>query len=162
MPPLEGWSKINFDGSFVEQIGEAGADLIAQDSQGELIFTTWRAIHRCANAVEAEAVACADGFQLAAQWIQGPVIFETNCERVHNSLTNLEDQSEISFIISTAKEHVQMLVGWRVIQVKRECNSIAHDLAHLARCYSDSAFWLRSAPACVTEQVTKDCNSIYA
>ncbi|KAF8651412.1 hypothetical protein HU200_052400 [Digitaria exilis] len=44
-PPSEGWIKVNVDGSFVEQTGEAGVGVIA------LIF-------QCASALEAEALSC--------------------------------------------------------------------------------------------------------
>jgi hypothetical protein len=73
-----------------------------------------------------------------------------------------EDRSEISFIIMEAKEHAQFLDSWRVSQVKGECNSITHDLAHLARRSVDSAVWLCCALACVADQIASDCNSIHA
>ncbi|OEL33915.1 hypothetical protein BAE44_0005066 [Dichanthelium oligosanthes] len=72
-PPLEGWTKVNVDGSFLDQTGTAGVGVIARTLKGD---------------------------------------------------------------------------SWSIIQVKRECNSIAHDLAHLARCNADSAVWLGRAPAC--------------
>jgi hypothetical protein len=37
-PPAQGWIKINVDGSFVEQTGDAGVGLIARDHNGTLIF----------------------------------------------------------------------------------------------------------------------------
>jgi hypothetical protein len=61
--------------------------------------------------------------------------------RLHKSTqrhVSKEDRSEISFIIAEAKEHAHMMVKWRVTQAKRECNAIAHNLAHLARRSSDS------------------------
>jgi hypothetical protein len=33
-PPLEGWTKINMDGSFVEHTGQAGIGIIAKESSG--------------------------------------------------------------------------------------------------------------------------------
>ncbi|OEL38507.1 hypothetical protein BAE44_0000474 [Dichanthelium oligosanthes] len=43
-----------------------------------------------------------------------------------------------------------MLESWSVVQVKRDRNSVAHELAYLARCNNVySAVWLSCAPACV-------------
>jgi hypothetical protein len=107
-------------------------------------------------------MACAEGAQLAAQYAQGPVIFETDCARVCKAMSSKEDRSDFSFVILEAKEHAQALDEWRVSQVKRECNLIAHELAQLARRESDSAIWLGRVPRCVTDLVISDCNSIFA
>jgi ribonuclease HI len=157
-PPPEGWAKINFDGSFVENNGDAGAGVIARNHHGDVIFTAWRSIPNCSSAVEAEARACLEGIKLAVQWIRGPVLLETDCARVHVAMSSEEDRSEISFIIREAKAHAQWLAGWDVTQANRECNIVAHELAHLARRTANTSFWLGRAPACVTDQVIADCN----
>jgi hypothetical protein len=54
-----GLDKINVDGSFLQETSAAGLGVIARDSSGYILFTTWRTIHRCADAAEAEAIACA-------------------------------------------------------------------------------------------------------
>lgn len=121
-PPPEGWSKINFNGSYVEQTGDAGVGVIARNHQGEVIFTSWHSIFHCISATEAEASALLEGVRLATQWIHGPVLFETDCARVHNAMSSSENRSEISFIIGEVKEHTQMLGDWGVVHAKRECN----------------------------------------
>ena len=130
-PPPSGWIKVNFDGSFVVQDGKAGAGVIARDSHGHVVFTAWRALFRCQNAEEAEALACLESLRLAAQWSQGSVIIETDCARIAKALEAKEDRSSLSFILSDAKLHARLLVEWRIAKVKRECNSVAHELASL-------------------------------
>jgi hypothetical protein len=76
-----------------------------------------------------------------------------------NAMPSKEDRSEASFIVVETREHAQLLHEWRMAQVKRECNSIAHDLVHLARRSAQSVFWLVRAPACVTDQVNSECNT---
>jgi hypothetical protein len=44
--PPDDWIKINVDGSFVEQTGEAGVGVIARNSKGEVIFSAWRVLFR--------------------------------------------------------------------------------------------------------------------
>ncbi|OEL37987.1 hypothetical protein BAE44_0000994, partial [Dichanthelium oligosanthes] len=86
-----GWTKVNVDGSFIYQTGAAGVGVIARNSRGEVLFTAWRVLFRCANAVEAEAQACAKGVRLATQWTQGSVIIEIDCARVVKAMTRKED-----------------------------------------------------------------------
>jgi hypothetical protein len=42
--------------------------------------------------------------------------------------------------------------------VKREQNSVAHELAQLARRLSHSAVWHNRVPVCVEHLITQDCN----
>lgn len=71
-PPPEGWLKLNVDGSFVVQTGEAGVGVV----------TAWRVLYRCASADEAEAQACAEGLRLASQWCPGPIVVESDSARI--------------------------------------------------------------------------------
>lgn len=104
---------------------------------------------RCASAVEAEAIACAEGVDLAVRLAPGSIILETDCARMVKALQGKEERSGISFIVSQAKEQAQLLVNWRVAQVKRECNSVAHELAQLARRVNvSSEVRLGEVPAC--------------
>jgi len=57
-----------------------------------------------------------------------------------------EDRSTITFILLEAKDQAQMLSKWRVAKVKRECNLVANEIAHLARRTTHTAVWLGRAP----------------
>jgi len=156
-PPPAGWVKLNIDGSFVQQRGDAGVGVIARDNKGQIILTAWRAIPECHDAAEAEAWACLEGVRLAAQWIHEPVIVESDCARIVQAMQEEEDRSALSFILAEAKDHARLLPGWRMVKVKRECNSTANELAHLARRNTHSAVLLGRAPACVDDIVKNDC-----
>ena len=120
MPPPTGWAKCNVDGSFVSQSGEAGVGVVIRDSEGQVILTAWRVIFRCQDAVEAEALACLEGLRLAAQWVQGSIILESDCTRVIQAMQQKEDRSALRFILEEAKDQAQVLVDWRITKVKRE------------------------------------------
>jgi ribonuclease HI len=77
------------------------------------------------DAAEAEAKACVEGLTLAARLTPGSIILETDCARVAKALQEKEDRSELGFIVAEVKEQAQLLVGWRVAQVRREGNSVA-------------------------------------
>lgn len=147
------------DGSFVERTGTAGVGVVARDSTGQIIFTAWRVLLRCADATEAEARALVEGIRLAAQWSPGRVIFESDCGRAVHAVQKGGDRSEIGFIIMEAREMIQLLVDWKVVLVKRECNSVADELAQLARRTAHTAVWLGRAPVCVMDLINSDCNS---
>lgn len=46
-PPLEGYVKLNFDGSFVAAIGEVGAGMILRNRKGHAIFAACRWLFNC-------------------------------------------------------------------------------------------------------------------
>ncbi|KAF8751029.1 hypothetical protein HU200_012261 [Digitaria exilis] len=69
-------------GSFVSHTGGAGLGVVIRNNNGDVMLTAWKVIMRCSYAVEAEAMACLVGLQLAAQHCQAPVILESDCARV--------------------------------------------------------------------------------
>lgn len=152
---------IGTDGAFVHQTGDAGVGAIARDANGVVIFSAWRVLFDCANAAEAEARACVEGLRLASQWVQAPIILQSDCSRVVASLTSIkEDRSEIGFLIQEAKELMAIMPQVKVQKVRREQNIISHELANLARRDVHTAVWLRQVPACIVRLVEQDCNSL--
>lgn len=53
---------------------------------GDVLLTSWNMYRSCQWAEEAEAFACRNGLRLAAEWIQTPVILETDRANVKASL----------------------------------------------------------------------------
>jgi hypothetical protein len=99
-----------------------------------------------------------EGLTLAARLTPGSIILETDCARVAKALQEKEDHSELGFIVAEVKEQAQLLVGWRVAQVRREGNSVAHELAQLARRDVTSEIQVGDAPVCVKPLIENDCN----
>jgi hypothetical protein len=83
---------------------------------------------------------------------------EIDCARVAKALQEKEDHSELGFIVAAAKEQAQLLVEWRVAQVRREGNSVAHELAQLARRDVTSEIQVGDAPVCVKPLIENDCS----
>lgn len=129
-------------------------------TKGGFCFLHGESSSRCAGAVEAdEAQACVEGLRLATRLSSGMIILESDCARLVKSLKGKEDRSEIGFAIAEAKELLQLLVEWKVAQVKREGNYVAHELAHLARRDGSFEVHLGEAPACVSSLIERDCNN---
>ncbi|KAF8762283.1 hypothetical protein HU200_009631 [Digitaria exilis] len=158
-PPVKGWTKVNVDGSFVAQTGGAGVGVVARDDQGRALFAVCQELRRCADAAEAEATACLLGVRLGAERTPGRVVLETDCARLAAALKGSSDRSELGFIIGETHEHAKMLEEWKVVQVKRESNLVADELAQLARKTELSKVWLNCAPACIANLLELDCKS---
>ena len=73
--PMEGWSKLNVDGSWSLD-GKAGAGMVLRDSKGQIIYTSCRELFSCRNAMEAELSACMEGLSLAIQRTELPIQVE--------------------------------------------------------------------------------------
>ena len=75
-----------------------------------------------------------EGLGLALESCRELVIIESDCSRVVSALQSTKtDALEYSFVIQEVKEYAQMLREWKIVQVKRECNRVAHELASLAK-----------------------------
>lgn len=64
-----------------------------------------------------------------------------------------EDRSALSVILLEAR----MLSEWRVAKVKRDCNLVANELAHLARRTTHTVVWLGRALACIDDIIKNNC-----
>jgi ribonuclease HI len=118
---------------FVPQMGEAGVGVVARDSDNRIILTAWRVLFRSQDAVEAEAQACLEGFRLAAQWIQGPIILESDCARIVQGMQQQEDRSAHRFVLEEAKDQTQLLVDWQIVtthKLKAQDKNLKHHHEH--------------------------------
>ncbi|RLN33118.1 hypothetical protein C2845_PM03G03460 [Panicum miliaceum] len=67
-PADPGWVKINVDGTFSEQTGEAGVGVVIRDHLGKVLLAAWRVIFDASSVEEVEALACKEDVLLAAEW----------------------------------------------------------------------------------------------
>ncbi|GJN31008.1 hypothetical protein PR202_gb19362 [Eleusine coracana subsp. coracana] len=87
-------------------------------------------LRHCTSAEEAELMACKEGIRLAIQWCEGPLILETDCVNCVSPMTWRDlSQSHLSAILQDINDMKVELQELRVTSVKREQNSIAHELA---------------------------------
>lgn len=66
--PTLGYDKLNIDGAYMENLGEAGSSIILKDHSGKIVFSACMALIRCGQMLEAELSACMEGIQLAVKW----------------------------------------------------------------------------------------------
>ena len=77
-PPPSDYIKINVDASFVESISVASVGVVARDSSGNVIVSSWDFIGCCKSAEEAELRACIAGLYVGIT-LHNPIILETDC-----------------------------------------------------------------------------------
>ena len=95
--PVSGQVKINTDGAFSEDSGEAGIGVVIQNHLGQVILSSWKYIDVAGSAEQVEALACREGLALAAEWVPLPAIVESDC--ASDQVPGLSRYSEIAFYV---------------------------------------------------------------
>jgi hypothetical protein len=91
--PQPGYVKLNVDAAFFQQSGLTGLGIVARNEKGEVTLAARRVMTGCSDAEEAELMACREGLNLAFQWIDEPIVLETDCLSVCNAIKSKEDKS---------------------------------------------------------------------
>jgi hypothetical protein len=65
--PPRGWTKLNVDGSFVEDTGESGAGMVLRTDDGTIVFSACRYLGRSSTPLATELAACMEGIALSRQ-----------------------------------------------------------------------------------------------
>lgn len=103
-PPPMGWVKANVDGSFIQSSEAASAGIVIRDHTGSVLLTSWRILSHCGSAEEAEATACWEGVNLAAEWVKKPLILETDCANLVSMLTSSGfDRAQLCHVLRSIK-----------------------------------------------------------
>jgi ribonuclease HI len=157
--PEEGWVKLNVDGSFHQESGEAGIGMILRDSSGDIIFSSCRQLFTCSSPLEAELAACMEGCALTLQWNNLPCIIEVDSlEAVSMLKAGGDDRSANAFLLRETKRLMSEMAGFRVEHIRREQNLVSDALANMGRTEARTAVWLRSGPLDIPKLCLDDCN----
>jgi ribonuclease HI len=159
--PQEGWMKINVDGAFDESSGSGGIGVVIRNYRGEVQLSAWRFIPIGTCAEELEALACREGLMLAADQRIQRAVLETDSSSIAAMLVRKGgDRSPLKFIVDEAREAGDSLAEWTVVYKRRESNSVAHELAQLAKRSRESAVWQLAVPACVEQIIARECTCV--
>jgi ribonuclease HI len=120
-PPPRGWLKVNIDGSFVQETENGATGVVIRDHMGHTILAGGSIITKCPSAEEAEATALLDGCRLAMNRTKQPIIFESDCLTLVNSIHRKNDcQSKLRSFVSDFLHNSSNFPGWKCMFVKRE------------------------------------------
>lgn len=157
--PRPGRVKINVDAAYFPATGAAGVGIIARNETGTVLLSSCRVLFHCADAEEAELIACKEGLRLALQWVAEPITLETDCKTICSALNStLENRSHLAGLLQEVKELATELRGVEIVHCHRSQNRVSHALAKKACLESLTKVWLRASPECVVDALASDCN----
>jgi hypothetical protein len=151
---------VNVDAGWDHQSRKAGIGIIGRDCNGTVLFSEWSHFPSCANAEEAEALACLAGIRRLATRTS-PGLLGTDCQRVVAAVnSSTVDRSSSWATYSEIKDYLRFNPEFSIIKIDRSCNRVAHCLAQLGKRES-SGFLEGSAPSCVLDLITDDCKNTF-
>jgi hypothetical protein len=129
-----------------------------RDSIGTVIFSAYRNLLNCNDALEAEISAVMDGLVLAHQWSDGPIILQTDCANILAAVKkNKRNCSAYSHLV----EEVKRLISLREVKltkITRDQNRVAHSLANLGRTGGSTVCLVHQYPDDIAQLLLADCN----
>ena len=159
-PPPNDHIKINVDASFVESTNAASVGVVACNSSGEIIVSSWDFIDRCTSVNEAELRACLAGLYIGITLHQS-IILETDCAFVHSFLANEKlDRSPLADLMDEALSISRMIQNFNIAKISRTANGVAHEIAKFSFSTRSDGILFNSVPPCVVYAVTNDCKNL--
>jgi ribonuclease HI len=129
MPPA-GALKLNIDGAFLAQSGQAGAGMILRRSDGTIVFAACRSLHFCLSAPDSEISACMEGVKLALDLSQESILVETDClELVSMVRSTNADRSCFGHLVEDLRHLFSSERIVSITKIPREQNYASHELA---------------------------------
>jgi len=156
--PPEGWAKINVDGAFLPESGDAAIGVVARDCRGLVLYTGHERISRRRCATEVEAHAVLEGIKIARDLVQMPIILESDNAVIIEALKKpVKNRAAWSSTIDEIVCISHNLEGVQWHHVKRVDNRVAHELCQMGMRSMQRAVWTLRAPPGVAELIDQDC-----
>jgi ribonuclease HI len=157
-PPDQGWLKVNVDGSYIAETGQASIGVVIRDHTGQAVLAAGKNFQNCCDAQESEALAAKEGARLAAQWCNKPVIFESDCTTITHAIQSKEQHlSQLKSILHDFNLYASNLIQWSCMYAKRNQNNVAHVIARYTMSTGLDFCWNRNFSDCVEEAIATDC-----
>ena len=135
--PSDGTVKLNTDAAFHAGSGQSHAGVVARDHRGQILSLSKRA-GRCSTVEAAEATAMLAGLRSLSELYRGPIIAETDCVAVANSLRpGAANLSAWYHVIVDIRRELEKFSEAQVMHINRNQNKLAPHLAARARCKED-------------------------
>ena len=131
--PSANMEKINFDGAVFSGENKLGISIVIRDSSGLVIASCSKKLQQAYNSAEVEALAVAMALSFAADIGINRAILEDDSLDVITALS--QDAPKMSSIgpwINDAKVYSNSFFKLQYSHTRRECNTVAHNLARYA------------------------------
>jgi ribonuclease HI len=154
-PPTEGVWKINIDGAFCEANKRGAWGFGVRDFEGKASMAGAGCIEAVADALCAEAHACVEALNAAADVRMQSIVLESDSQVLVKALQSKEsDQALGGVLFREAKFLMSTLFNTPSVRhVSRSCNFAAHELAKFGRCRDPEHLivWMDSFPEFLAE-----------
>jgi hypothetical protein len=115
---------------------------VVRNSAGSVTCSMAALLPNCNDAEEAEAGALLTGLQCCCDLNLQPAVVESDCAGVVSAVkAEEEDFSRLCFIYREIHRRRREDFNFEVALVKRDCSSVAHELARLARVEGIVGIW---------------------
>jgi hypothetical protein len=132
---------------------------VIRDHQGQVVLTGWKFISSASSADRWRRWHAGKDWLLLRNGLRSGSFSKSDCVAVIKSLKYPQHQrSPSTFIIQEALEEACKLPSILFLQIGREQNCGAHELAQMAKRIRHSTVWRERVPVCVEQFVAHDVN----
>ena len=148
-PPPCGLFKVNVDGATSQDHKPSSIGAIIRNSEGSVIAAMSKTLTAQFSVEEVEDIALENGVLLALEMNLTDVIVESDSLSVVQSVQKKEIYVALGHIIQGTLSALSIFRSWRIQHLKRESNSVAHELSQLARASGVTQIWKGMDPPCI-------------
>ena len=149
VPPPHLIFKVNFDGVVFKKENKAGIKFVIHDDSNQVIAAMYKKTSLLSLVDKVKALVAVRVLIFSQKVGISSIILEGDLEKIINSLRN----GEVSFafydylIHEEAKFIAESFFVFNVSHINKQGNSVAHNLAKLARYVSDLLVWMKDVPS---------------
>ena len=150
--PPNGFVKINFDGENAESSRMSGVGVVIQDSEGAVLASCAEKLNQPFKAEDMEALAALKALSFAHELGFQNIVLEGDALNLIQAL-KAQEQNLLPWglLVEDVKEYGKKFKRVLYSHVKRNGNSIAHNLAKYALRISDFQVWMEYVPSHIVQ-----------
>ena len=159
-----GWSpspprvfNVNVDGATSVDGRNSSVGAVIRDSCGTVIVACCKYFQGHFSVAKAKALAVECGILLVRDLKISQVIIESDAASIVSDINDKLMDGYLGNLYQGIIALLSSFPSWKIKHVKRECNRVAHELAHIARCSETNQVWLGVPPPKLFELIQADC-----
>ncbi|XP_075654719.1 uncharacterized protein LOC142624872 [Castanea sativa] len=156
VPPPHGFYKINVDGASSNLENSSSIGVVIRDSFGQVVAAVRKPLQACFTAEITEVMALEQGVLLAQEIQLSRVIFESDSLNAIQAVKDKASGSNYGHIVQGILQVSESFETCCFKLLSRNFNSVAHELALLARRSGTQHLWIGVTPPCVTSFIQAD------
>jgi ribonuclease HI len=152
--PAEDVIKINWEASVDGRQTRIGVGMVARDHAGHVLAILCDLKVAVTDPKGTEMLAVWQAVELCLQMGWQKIALEGDASEVVKSILNEESRGgRPGHIAQELTERLQGIQEWRIAQIPRQANELAHSIAKLALSFMERTLWVGGYPPCIHERV---------